>query len=97
METRHQFIVSSDRLKDPGIKPAVPGLKGRTHAVNTNCFRLVKQQCGLITDPARYFFFFFFFFFFSEGPWDKNSTAKHSTILGSRMSFRLFTYKKPVN
>ena len=48
METRHQFIV----LKDPGIKPAVPGLKGGTHAVNTNCFRLVKQQCGLITDPA---------------------------------------------
>ena len=27
METRHQFIVSSDRLKDAGIKPAVPGLK----------------------------------------------------------------------
>ena len=52
METRHQFIVSSDRLKDPGIKPAVPSLKERTHAVNTNCFRLVKQQCGLITDPA---------------------------------------------
>ena len=41
--------------------------------------------------------FFFFFFFFFEGPWDKISTAKHSTILGSRMSFRLFTYKKPVN
>ena len=30
------LIVSSDRLKDPGIKPAVPGLKGRTYAVNTN-------------------------------------------------------------
>ena len=94
METRHQFIVSSDRLKDPGIKPAVPGLKGRTYAVNTNCFRLVKQQCGLITDPACFYFYYFFFF---EGPWDKTSTAKHSTILGSRMLFRLFTYKKPVN
>ena len=66
METRHQFIVSSDRLKDPGIKPAVPGLKGRTHAVNTNCFRLVKQQCGLITDLAFFFFFFFFFFFLKK-------------------------------
>ena len=44
-----------------------------------------------------FLFFVFFLFFFFEGPWDKNSTAKHSTILGSRMSFRLFTYKKPVN
>ena len=24
----------------------------RTHALNTNCFRLAKQQCGLITDPT---------------------------------------------
>ena len=47
METKHQLIVSSDRLEDPGIKSA---RTKKTHALNFNCFRLVKQQCGLITD-----------------------------------------------
>ena len=85
---RDEFIVSSDRLKKPGIKPAIPGLQvslnnhcateaclivfvyiklqfimivivlsnvkkdEKTHALNTNCFRLAKQQCGMITDPT---------------------------------------------